>query len=196
MTTHAEAAERLRDLWSPYCERLEIAGSIRRGKSDPHDIELVAVPKIRSENRQVDMFTVDMVEVDLLSNALEDKKAQGNIVDRLDKNGRPAWGPRFKRLLYHGFPVDVFIVRPPAQWGVIFAIRTGPAEFSHRFVTSRSLGGAMPADMRVKDGQLLHGGQVVETPEEEDFFEAIGLPCWPPSERTLAKLSEWQRRPS
>ena len=29
----------------PYCERIEIAGSIRRQKPDPNDIEIVAIPK-------------------------------------------------------------------------------------------------------------------------------------------------------
>ena len=28
------------------------------------------------------------------------------------------------------WPVDLFVVRPPAQWGAIFAIRTGPADYA------------------------------------------------------------------
>ena len=34
-------------LISPYCERIEIAGSLRRGKPEVHDIEIVAEPKDR-----------------------------------------------------------------------------------------------------------------------------------------------------
>lgn len=187
----AETARDLVQLWSPHCERLEIAGSIRRGKPDPHDIELVAIPKIHVQERQVDMFTKEFDEIDILSSVLEGEKANGRVVDRLDKNGRPAWGPRFKRLLYRGYPVDVFIVRPPAQWGVIFAIRTGPWDFGRKVVTSRLQGGFMPVGMRVVDGALERGGEAVETPEEEDYFAALDVPCWPPSERTVEALISW-----
>lgn len=191
--TAAETARNLVDLWSPYCERLEIAGSIRRGKPDPHDIELVAIPKVREEERQVDMFTKATVEIDLLSNALEDEKARGRVADRLDKNGRPAWGQKFKRLQYlrpghGGWAVDLFAVTWPAQWGVIFAIRTGPWDFSRKVVTSQLQGGVMPVGMRVADGVLWRSNEMLDTPEEEDFFRHIGIPCWPPEERTLERL--------
>ena len=32
-------------LIKPYCRRIEIAGSIRRGESNPHDIDIVLIPK-------------------------------------------------------------------------------------------------------------------------------------------------------
>jgi len=38
-------AEKTKALLAPYCERIEIAGSIRRKKPDVGDIELVAIPK-------------------------------------------------------------------------------------------------------------------------------------------------------
>jgi len=46
---HAQAltiAEQCRKALAPYCERIEIAGSIRRGKPQVKDIELVAMPKM------------------------------------------------------------------------------------------------------------------------------------------------------
>lgn len=46
-------ADRLLAQIGPYCERIEIAGSVRRGKPDVHDIEIVAVPKITEMS---DMF--------------------------------------------------------------------------------------------------------------------------------------------
>jgi DNA polymerase/3'-5' exonuclease PolX len=33
------------ELLRPHCERIEIAGSIRREKPEPNDIEIVAIPK-------------------------------------------------------------------------------------------------------------------------------------------------------
>jgi DNA polymerase/3'-5' exonuclease PolX len=38
-------ADRVRDLLAPHCDRIEIAGSIRRQKADVGDIEIVAIPK-------------------------------------------------------------------------------------------------------------------------------------------------------
>ena len=197
-------AEWLLEAWAPACERIEIAGSIRRGKSDPHDIEIVAVPKLEVLIAERDMFAdsdVTMAERNLFDEMLAEWKDEGlRLAHRLDKNGRPAWGPRFKRALYGDDAVDIFSVLPPAQLGVIFAIRTGPAEFSHALVTSRLEGGFMPVGMQVKDGALWVSGGTgtghakVETPEEEDFFRELGLPCWPPAERSLMRLAEWRRQ--
>lgn len=82
------------------------------------------------------------------------------------------------------FKLDLFIVRPET-WGVQFAIRTGPAEFSHKFVTRRSLGGWLPDHLKV-DGGLLWDTRtetVIQTPEEQNFFEAIGMDWVEPEDR-------------
>jgi DNA polymerase/3'-5' exonuclease PolX len=72
-------------------------------------------------------------------------------------------------------------VLPPAQWGALFAVRTGPADFSQRLVTVCKHRGV---DMR--DGRLVArgSGRDVATPEERDFFQACGL----------AYLEPWERR--
>ena len=72
-------------------------------------------------------------------------------------------------------PVDLFIVRPPADWGVIFTIRTGPADWSQRLVTE-----CQRWFMRVEGGRLLHHGRHVPCPEEADFLAAIGQPWLDP----------------
>lgn len=40
-----EIAIRVKELLTPHCERIEIAGSIRRKKPEVKDIEIVAIPK-------------------------------------------------------------------------------------------------------------------------------------------------------
>ena len=195
-------AENLLEAWTPACERIEVAGSVRRRKADPHDLELVAIPRLEVLTAKKDMFEdtqVAMAESNLLDELLGEWKAGGRLRDRPDKNGRGAWGPKFKRALTaDGVAVDIFSCGPGlgSQWGVIFAIRTGPADFSHAIVTSRLEGGFMPVGMQVKDGALWINGDggraLIETPEEEDFFEAINLPCWPPEERSLLRLAEWR----
>jgi len=198
LMTYAEIAAQLVDQFAPYCERIAIAGSIRRGKPDPHDIELVCVPKLamREIPGQVMLGGSPPTETfSVLDFELGKMKAHGELKDRKGSDGKGAWGPRFKRALYvhegRQVPLDLFSVISPAQWGVIFAIRTGPADFSHLLVTSRLQGGAMPSTMAVSGGQLRHGGVVVQTPEESDFFAAMGLPCWEPEDRDVYRLRAW-----
>ncbi len=42
-------AERVMKLLKPFCDRIEIAGSLRREKEEVKDIEIVAIPKSNRE---------------------------------------------------------------------------------------------------------------------------------------------------
>lgn len=157
----------------PYCERINIAGSIRRGKPDVKDIELAAIPKPGR-----DMFG----EIDLDGPTALDAVLNKHIIDRggyLIKGGR-----RYKQFhLSEGINLDFFLVLPPAQFGVIFAIRTGPADFSRWLVTPRSKGGALPSHCRVKDGGVYDETGLIPMPEEQDFFDLLGVEWIEPSVR-------------
>jgi len=154
-------AERLQ----PFCDRLEIAGSIRRRKAEVGDIEIVALPK-----PFVDLFGNE--------NGYQDPMLAGVWVNKS--------GPRYKQYaLPEGVNLDLFIVLPPAQWGVIFALRTGGAEFSRRLVTPKPYG-YLPREYVIKDGAVHRAdtGEIVPTPEEEDFLALCGVANIPPQERT------------
>jgi DNA polymerase/3'-5' exonuclease PolX len=86
-----------------------------------------------------------------------------------------------------GIKLDLFIVQPPAQWGAILAIRTGPAHYSHWLVTQRKQGGAMPSYLRQRDGALWDGDELVPTPTEASYFAALGIDTVP---------DPWDRHPS
>lgn len=152
-----------------YCRRIEIAGSIRRGKNEVGDIEIVAVPYFGD---------------DLFGNSTGDSKL--NSVDwptfgKVIKNGN-----KYKQIeLHEGITLDLFIVTPPAQFGVVFLIRTGPAEFSRKLVTPRNQGGLMPSNYKVKDGAVWSHNHIIETPEESDVFDLFGLPYVEPELRTI-----------
>ncbi|HXI16215.1 MAG TPA: hypothetical protein VNM48_07575 [Chloroflexota bacterium] len=167
------------------CSRLEIAGSIRRRRPDVGDIELVAVPR-RDAPVITDLFGTrhDGPPVNLLDALCLELLIKNELRDRPDKNGRPAFGERYKRLSYKGVGLDLFSVFEPAQFGVIYTIRTGSAEFSQRLVTPRLMGGWLPVGMSVKDGALWDRGRLIETQEEVEFFRAIGAEFLPPERRT------------
>lgn len=179
----ADLAEKLRHLLEPHCERIEVAGSIRRRKpTDIKDIELVAIPRlIAHRNGLFGDFADPKSALDVyLEETVEDP---GLIPLGKDALRPPHWGPRSKRLRYAGVAVDLFIVLPPAQWGVIYAIRTGPADWSRRLATSRMLGGLLPPNYQIAQGGLFRDGNPVDVPEESDLFEHLGLPWKEPTDR-------------
>lgn len=169
-------ANRVVALLAPWCERIEFAGSLRRGRAEVGDIEIVAVP------RMVDGVPATMFDkppkVSALDGALAHADASGFIVPHPE---RPANGERYKRLWIPapGIQLDLFLVSPPAEWGPIFAIRTGPAYYSERLVTALRRKGWRCTEGRVLDNE----GERVPCPEERDFLEACGAPWVEPEDR-------------
>lgn len=162
--------------FSPYCERVAIAGSVRRNKPEVKDIEIVAIPKLVPD--QIGMFTgFDFPDEPApLRSALDDALVG---IGRFIKNGE-----RYKQIVLNdGINLDLFLVLPPAQFGVIYVIRTGPSDFSHWIVTPRKHGGALPSNAQVKDGVVWQCGKALEMPEERDFLEFLGLGWIEPCDR-------------
>ena len=161
-----EIAERIRTELAPFCERVEIAGSIRRRKPEVGDIEIVAIPRI--------------VEAGLLWSNPETHPGFCIAVNRYQAiKGKPR-GKYTQRLLPEGINLDLFMARPE-NWGLIFAIRTGSAEYSHRVLAA----GWCQAGYHSMDGMLVKGLHKIPVREERDLFNLIGLPWSDPWERNL-----------
>lgn len=168
-------ARALVEALAPACERIEIAGSVRRKKPEVSDLELVAVPRL-IDGASVDLFSPPPKE-SLLDIFLRDLERSGRLVQHPTSK---ADGPRYKKRWAPkaGMQVDLFVVLPPAEWGAIFAIRTGPADYSARAVTAlRSRG------LRCEGGQVWRGNTVLPCPDEASFFAHCGMPLVPPEDR-------------
>jgi len=135
----------------PHCERLAVAGSLRRRSDTVGDIELLLIAK----PYDVGLFRSGVADV------LEPlEKLVGDL------------GPkcRYTKRVFRGIQVDVFFAKPK-NWGYLYAIRTGPAEYSKAL-----------AERWVKkgyhgvDGFLMKGRNVIAVPEEERLYELLGLP--------------------
>lgn len=168
-----KVAEALVEHLRPACERIEIAGSIRRGKAEVKDIELVCVPDLTRVPRRAPLEFGKPVPPSYkteLDRLIGEMAAAGDVSVDLK-------GDRMKKLYlrYAGIHVDVFINLPPSQWGVQLAIRTGPADFSHWLVTQRKYGGALPDRYFVKHQVVWDADKIRKSGMPEDPNKAVML---------------------
>jgi DNA polymerase/3'-5' exonuclease PolX len=183
-------AELIQDQLRASCEEIAIAGSIRRQRAEVGDIEIVARPRYRPA-----LFG-DGQDFDQLHERVSELVALGSLTWRDLKTGLatrpPATAEKAARRFYPliatktGVPLDLFVVRPPASWGVIFAIRTGDADFSRALVTR-----ATKLGLQVDAGTLwalphLAPRERFDVPTERAFFEALRASWVPPEDRNAA----------
>jgi DNA polymerase/3'-5' exonuclease PolX len=168
----------------PSCERIHVAGSVRRREPHVKDLEIVHIPK------------VEIVQAALFYDLDRKRSLVDAAIEQLVKDGVLKWdkrvkrnGPKYKRLIHAAseLVVELFAAQPE-NWGLILALRTGPYDFNRRLVTCRRFGGAMPNDMRMDDGFLWRDRERLVTPSEEAFFGEMGLPVIPPRERSVETL--------
>jgi len=183
-----QAAIALVNLLDPGCVRIEIAGSLRRRKPEVHDIEIVAIPKVGTVSGADLWGTEEPINWldDRVGSAIAARWLMPRAVTEHRSDGTTRVGTRmgsaYKALEYGGLPVDLFITDAD-RWGCIFALRTGPGDWNTRLVTDckryfRSVAG----------GRVLHFGKPVPTPEEEDFFRALGVAWLDPWDRHVDSL--------
>lgn len=193
---------RLVDLLSPVCEIIEPVGSVKRGdKPEVHDIEILLIAKTA---RPVPVFGQKRIYETKLDELLADME-QENIIKQASKK---ADGPRYKKraLVATGeineFCLDLFIVTEKT-WGLQNVIRTGPALFSHRFVTNRNavcysdqlgrkFSGFLPNDLTYVRGETVirRGEDVLSLPWERDVIDLLGVGWIPWHERGVFALEK------
>lgn len=168
------------------CQRIELAGSLRRKEPMIGDIEIVALPWFEPER---DMFGLET------GHKISCLDSQLDIVLPYPEKALIKNGSRYKQIYLPGddITVDLFIQLRPETWGVNFALRTGSQDFSTWLVTKRRQGGACPSHLQVSDGLLLHESRIIPTLEESDFFEALQLKWIPPEEREKGRWHTWER---
>jgi len=159
----AIAAE-LKELLAPACNRIEIAGSIRRQKPDVGDIELLVIPR-----------------ADYLDKMLNDLMVQNILAMRLNKRGSRTYGPKNKLMVHppSGMGVDIFS-STEENWGMALFVRTGPKEWNIKAMSRfRQLG----MQGHAYGGVTLPNGITFACPTEVIVFNLLGWPYTPPEKR-------------
>ena len=138
-----EVAQELLPTFEPHCQRLMIAGSVRRRRPLVKELEIVYVPNVDREG----MY--GQYEVDALAQHLE---------GRFRAEDRIKWGPHYKQAWVGGdqtpyLKLDLFRAEPET-FGLILALRTGPGAFSRGLVTPKPRGGYLREGHKVDNGRL------------------------------------------
>jgi len=149
------AAEVIKQL-SPYCQKIEAAGSIRRQKEAVHDIDIVLIPS--------DPWNLE------------------SEVLALARPRRPQLsGGKLKRFDYNGAQIDLYFASAET-WATLLLIRTGSKENNIRLCSlAKKKGWRLAAS---GDGLFDDTGRRVAGDTEESIYKALGLPYQEPEERS------------
>jgi len=158
-------AEELRRLLKPACDRIAIAGSIRRQRPEVGDIELLCIPKFIGGIDQLDREIITLV-------------VQRILGFRRNKLGSRVYGPKNKLMVHlpSGIGVDIFSTTREC-WAVSLVVRTGGKKTNKRVATAA-----------LSKGYRFHAyGSGFSTPQgdivchsEREVFEAVDLPYLEP----------------
>ena len=167
-------AEKVVEALTPFCQRIEIAGSIRRGRPFVGDIDIVLLPK--------DAFDRDRIEQRAAQNAARLKGGEQYVVYGM-KNGMQldlwfahiAWPPEA------GMFGDTIKPAEPANFGMLWLARTGSAMHNvHLAKVAKARGFHFDPHAGLKQA-----GKVIASEEEADVFKALGLAYVEPERREV-----------
>jgi DNA polymerase/3'-5' exonuclease PolX len=158
----------------PHCQRIAIAGSVRRQAAVCKDVEIVCVPNGCKAiwNKAADIFGGTEYSVQYAKYSPEFIAALSAYP--IEK-GHPTG--RYVKINYMGSIVDVFICTP-TNFGYIHAIRTGPKSISQRLVVNLKLRG-----YECKDGWVYKDGHPGELKEESEVFALAQMKFYDPQYR-------------
>ena len=146
----------------PFAERIEIAGSIRRGCGEVNDIDLVIVPRDQAALRSRVLWR---------STAIQD--GPQNLLTRL------ANGFQLDIFFAHGGKRDL-LDSVPSNWGSVLLCRTGPKEFNIKLCQAAA---ALGLKWETYNGVTMEGGYVLASATEEEIFAALQMEYVKPEDR-------------
>lgn len=188
-------AESFKDAIAPYCERVEIAGSVRRKRAECGDIEIVCITKMENYEVSDGLFTKietgrnrEFIKILNSMNILEGNAKTGKYIKRYSGKAE--------------IKFDIFCT-VKENWGNIFAIRIGSADFSHHILAEgwRAAGYKSHEGFLYKCNQYeeINGKLVLKKEaeptflyEEQELFNLIKIN----EEAVRKKYLKWAKKPN
>lgn len=155
-----DIADRLITALAPACERIAVAGSLRRRRPDVHDIDLVLIPRDRVA------LQIQVLEI------------YGRKPEKM--------GEHYLMLKsFDGIQVDLYLATPET-WATLLLIRTGSKAHNIQLAQrARAKGYRLKANGEGIDGPLDATGAPRLMHSEADIFQTLGLPYREPWEREI-----------
>lgn len=113
-------AESIVSQLQPYCELIHVAGSVRREKPDPHDIEICCIPKKKEVS---DLFGKPLAGL-VVNHFYSVVYNLGTVI-----KGNPEG--RFMQIQLPEIMLDLFMPEP-TDFIRQYVVRTGSSEYSHK----------------------------------------------------------------
>lgn len=181
-------ADQLVEQLRPHCERIEIAGSVRRLVDEVTDIELVLIPKTEPSG------AFGLFDAAPESNSVI--PAYADAIKKLGRIGKGKFNGRQMQVnLIQGISLDIFTPEP-YDFIRMFAIRTGSTEYAVRAIASawKAIGwcGTPMGLRKIVDCEETSSGWKCVNPnaelppvwkDEREFFAWLRQPYIPPNQR-------------
>lgn len=154
------------------CDRIEIAGSIRRKRPLVHDVDLVVIPIgkwLKNKKGEIEPFPNNNHWFDIPRII---KDLNGEIVNS---------GPKIITAIVEDFQIDINCARED-NWGILYLLKTGPQEFNVQLCNRAS---RLMRKLKVYSG-IWKGEERFPAETEEDIFMALELEPIHPVERDIA----------
>ena len=181
-------AVHIHDWLLPFCSQIEVAGSIRRRRSNPNDIDVVAIPRVA-------------VETDLLGDAVTTRNLLWEELVRhvSESHGRVATICGGKApgelisLKNEKFQLDVFFAEKKT-WATRLILRTGSKEHNIWLAKRAKTRGLQWNPARGLFCQELAAENNLDSApiyvaSEKEFYGALGLPFIEPINREIVWLA-------
>lgn len=166
------AAELLTAL-NPGCDRLVIAGSLRRRQPTVGDVEFLYISRTEVRPDPADMFA--SITVSLADEAIAALEKSGVLERRRNVKGSEMYGPKNKLMRHRatGLPVDLFAATRENWWNYLVC-RTGPAESNTRIAQAAQARGWQ---WNPYGAGFSRAGETHAIGSEAEVFAFVGLPC-------------------
>jgi DNA polymerase (family 10) len=168
----------------PFCQRFEVVGSIRRRRPDVNDVDIVAVPRLKTaEGTPFGSEGFAWAQIPKILG----KRLNAAIVRKGDElicitlpDGTPENVDRGPFSLFGKYQVDIYR-SSEETWGVLLLIRTGSKDHNIKLCSRAKAMGLM---LSAKQG-ILKNGEVIASRTEEEIFATLGIPFVKPEDREV-----------
>jgi hypothetical protein len=149
--------EELIPLFASLCQRVTIAGDIRRGAANISSTSIVAIP--HGETRHL-LARLDHLVTD------------GTLKKVMDTSGKTLWNDVQRGFAYQGVPMKV-VIADADNWGYQLWLHTGPADCT-RYVMAQCRLWKAPYHADAEQRYWWYGERKLHIPTEEEMFRLLG----------------------